>query len=57
MEWFRHRTEARIVIEDWRQHYNTVRPYSSLGYVTPQRAAQVAASGLLTEAKFQIPVV
>ena len=24
--------EARIVIESWRRHYNTIRPYASLGY-------------------------
>ena len=27
--------EARIIIEQWRQHYNTVRPHSSLGYRPP----------------------
>ena len=27
--------EARIVIEGWRKHYNTVRPHSSLGYASP----------------------
>ncbi len=27
--------EARIVIESWRQHYNTQRPHSSLGYRPP----------------------
>jgi transposase InsO family protein len=27
--------EARILIEQWRQHYNTVRPHSSLGYRPP----------------------
>ncbi len=27
--------EARIVIEGWRQHYNTLRPHSSLGYEPP----------------------
>lgn len=27
--------EARIVIEGWRQHYNTKRPHSSLGYRPP----------------------
>jgi len=27
--------EARIVIESWRRHYNTVRPHSSLGYRLP----------------------
>lgn len=35
MEWFRNRIEARIVIEDWRTHYNEVRPHSSLQYATP----------------------
>lgn len=35
LEWFRSRTEARVVIEAWRQHYNLVRPHSSLGYLTP----------------------
>jgi putative transposase len=36
MEWFRNRIEAKVVIEDWRQHYNTVRLHSSLGYETPE---------------------
>ena len=27
--------EARIVIEQWRKHYNTVRPHSALGYQPP----------------------
>jgi len=27
--------EARVLIEQWRQHYNTVRPHSSLGYRPP----------------------
>jgi putative transposase len=35
LEWFRSRTEAKVVIEAWRQHFNTVRPHSSLGYLTP----------------------
>ena len=32
--------EARILIEAWRGHYNTVRPHSSLGYrpVAPETA-------------------
>ncbi|SEQ91409.1 Transposase InsO and inactivated derivatives [Faunimonas pinastri] len=33
--------EARIVIEGWRQHYNTLRPHSSLGYRPPAPAAVV----------------
>jgi len=27
--------EAKIVIAQWRNHYNTVRPHSSLGYRPP----------------------
>jgi len=27
--------EAQIIIEGWRQHYNTVRPHASLGYKPP----------------------
>ena len=27
--------EARVLIERWRQHYNTARPHSSLGYNHP----------------------
>jgi putative transposase len=29
------RTEAQIVIEQWRKHYNMVRPHLSLGYRPP----------------------
>jgi putative transposase len=31
----RARREAQGIIEAWRQHYNTVRPDSSLGHLTP----------------------
>jgi transposase InsO family protein len=27
--------EAKVLIERWRQHYNTVRPHSALGYCPP----------------------
>ena len=36
--------EAQVVIEMWRQHYNTVRPHSSLGYRPPAPLARVAAA-------------
>jgi putative transposase len=46
LEWFRSRTEAKVIIEAWRRHYNEVRPHSSLGYLTPNefvaRGARVA---------------
>ena len=29
--------EARVLIEAWRRHYNTVRPHGSLGYRPPAR--------------------
>ena len=44
MEWFRNRLEAKIVIEDWRQHYNQVRPHSSLNYQTPEAFSMKAAT-------------
>ncbi|TXN21354.1 integrase core domain-containing protein, partial [Methylobacterium sp. WL19] len=27
--------EASVVIEQWRRHYNSIRPHSSLGYQPP----------------------
>lgn len=36
VEWFRTRAEATVVIEQWRRHYNEVRPHSSLAYQTPE---------------------
>ena len=35
MEVFNTLLEAKILIEQWRVHYNTVRPHSSLGYRPP----------------------
>src|SRR5713226_1129532 len=35
LQWFRNRVEAKVGIEQWRRHYNDVRPHSSLGYLTP----------------------
>jgi putative transposase len=35
LNWFRNRVDAKVGIEQWRRHYNEVRPHSSLGYLTP----------------------
>ena len=35
--------EAKVVIEAWRRHYNTVRPHSSLGYRPPAPEAILAS--------------
>ena len=51
LESFRSRAEAKVIIESWQQHYNAVRPHSSLGYLTPNEfAAQLndAAPGEAT---------
>jgi len=32
--------EAKVLIEVWRRHYNTVRPHSSLGYRPPETATR-----------------
>ena len=42
-EFFYPLKEARILFERWRQHYNTVRPHSSLGYRPP--APETISSG------------
>jgi len=44
MEWFRSRTEAKVVIEDWRRTYNEVRPHSSLNKMTPMAFAQMVGN-------------
>lgn len=35
--------EAKVLIEMWRKHYNTIRPHSSLGYRPP--APETIAAG------------
>jgi putative transposase len=41
--WFRDINEAERIIEQWREHYNHVRPHSSLKYMTPVAFANRAA--------------
>jgi len=54
MEWFRNRLEARVVIEDWRIHYNDVRPHSSLKYQTPNEFKLSLNNELTTGADFSM---
>lgn len=51
MEWFRNRLEAKVIIEDWRRHYNEVRPHSSLDYLTPNEFARKMTPDLSTMAR------
>ena len=45
LEVFSSLREAEVLIESWRQHFNTVRPHSSLGYVPPAPEAALPRSG------------
>ena len=42
-------TEAQVLIEDWRLEYNTERPHSSLGYLTPVEFHRAWIEQLQTE--------
>ena len=39
VHWFRRLADARRIIEDWRESYNTQRPHSALGGRTPTQHA------------------
>jgi putative transposase len=43
-------SSARVVIEQWRQHYNAVRPRSSLGDMTPAAYSRIAQTNINMEA-------
>lgn len=53
------RLEAKVVIEDWRLHYNDVRPHSSLDYKTPNEfkrglGHQIMSDNLTTGAHYSM---
>src|SRR5262249_42024086 len=37
--------DARRIIEAWRQDYNTARPHSALGYLTPEEFERLISNG------------
>lgn len=43
-------SEARHIIEDWRQYYNAFRPHSALNWLTPDEFARGVQHGLDTAA-------
>lgn len=55
VEWFRSRDEARVVIEQWRRHYNEDRPHSGLGNLTPVAYATKLAAGEIAPRKRRRP--
>ena len=54
-ERFHSLTEARVVIEDWRQQYNHERPHSALGYQTPATIYGEDSSRQMAEADSSSP--
>jgi transposase InsO family protein len=48
--------EAKVLIEGWRQHYNRVRPHSSLGYRPPAPEAMLLNPAPLRSAGFNNPL-
>ncbi len=50
MEIFTTLREAQVLIEQWRRHYNAVRPHSSLGYQPPAPEAILPPASELTYA-------
>ena len=55
IEWFRSREEARVLIEQWRRHYNEDRPHSALGNLTPAEYAAKLAAGVIEPRKRRRP--
>lgn len=51
MEWLRNRLQVKVLIEDWRRHYNEVRPHSSLNYLTPRQLVSNLNNNLTIMAK------
>lgn len=47
--------EAEVLIERWRQHYNTIRPHSSLGYKPPAPTTILHRPAVLAYATLQPP--
>jgi putative transposase len=48
LELFDTLTEAQVLIERWRRHYNQVRPHSSLGCCAPEAMMQSRFSNFAT---------
>jgi putative transposase len=56
-EWFAHRREAKIVIEQWRWEYNTQRPHNSLDYRTPVEVGTEARAAMAQQSHHEEIVV
>ena len=44
MQWFKNRIDAKMLIEEFRRHYNEVRPHSSLDELTPAEFKKTLAT-------------
>ena len=48
--------EAKVLVERWRRHYNTVRPHSSLGYRPPAPETVLPWAGSMALSHQMLPV-
>ncbi|WP_152545286.1 integrase core domain-containing protein, partial [Bordetella holmesii] len=54
--WFLSLRQAKSLIENWRVEYNTDRPHSALGYLTPAQFVQAhQKEGLLPLGSMSVP--
>jgi len=54
VNWFWNLFDARRKISDWKTEYNSRRPHSSLGYLTPDEFARQWQNSFLSEAKSMV---
>ena len=54
VQWFENRTDAKILIEEFRRQYNEVRPHSSLGQLTPAEFKRQLSTTNLGKAIFHV---
>lgn len=47
--WFTSLRQARSLIEQWRRDYNSVRPHSALGYLTPDAFTQASSASFAVD--------
>lgn len=50
IQWFKNRIDAKMLIEEFRRHYNEVRPHSSLNEMTPAEFKKTLVSTTTEEA-------
>lgn len=55
--WFRSLRHAREEVDRWRSHYNTERPHSALGYLSPKEFLNTIAAPALETLAVSAPAL